>query len=391
MLNIINISTFLIGISYSFLILNKIYFGIVLCIGIILLISQRTKKVWESQKKNLKKHTFLLIFISFFSIISIYNSILPERSAPVLLYFFLIIIFSNFLFFIMQEKIIFNKIIYILFLSTFLNTIIISIYNFSNFDFESFSEIRRFKGFLNIHTLIVLIIPLLYKSKLNLVSLLLLIPNLIMSNSNSPIMGILMVIISISIFYLFQKFKELKKISYILIIIFPILIINFAKFLPNKFDNESIQKFEFIIPIQIIDAHRQFIWGFSIDKFKEKLILGYGPDTSNFISGSQRTIGSVYTGTMNFIPSHPHNFFIELLLEVGIVGTVIFLIILFFYNFKFIKLANHKNLICIIILNSYFWSTSLVNFSFWLGWWQASYFLFLSIVMAQITLQKKSY
>lgn len=391
MLNIINISTFLIGISYSFLILNKIYFGIVLCIGIILLISQRTKKVWESQKKNLKKHTFLLIFISFFSIISIYNSILPERSAPVLLYFFLIIIFSNFLFFIMQEKIIFNKIIYILFLSTFLNTIIISIYNFSNFDFESFSEIRRFKGFLNIHTLIVLIIPLLYKSKLNLVSLLLLIPNLIMSNSNSPIMGILMVIISISIFYLFQKFKELKKISYILIIIFPILIINFAKFLPNKFDNESIQKFEFIIPIQIIDAHRQFIWGFSIDKFKEKLILGYGPDTSNFISGSQRTIGSVYTGTMNFIPSHPHNFFIELLLEIGIVGTVIFLIILFFYNFKFIKLANHKNLICIIILNSYFWSTSLVNFSFWLGWWQASYFLFLSIVMAQITLQKKSY
>ena len=391
MLNIINISTFLIGISYSFLILNKIYFGIVLCLGIILLISQRTKKFWESQKKNLKKHTVLLIFISFFSIILIYNSILPERSAPVLLYFFLIIIFSNFLFFIMQEKIIFNKIIYILFLSTFLNTIIISIYNFSNFDFESFSEIRRFKGFLNIHTLIVLIIPLLYKSKLNLVSLLLLIPNLIMSNSNSPIMGILMVIISISIFYLFQKFKELKKISYILIIIFPILIINFVKFLPNKFDNESIQKFEFIIPIQIIDAHRQFIWGFSIDKFKEKLILGYGPDTSNFISGSQRTIGSEYTGTMNFIPSHPHNFFIELLLEIGIVGTVIFLIILFFYNFRFIKLANHKNLICIIILNSYFWSTSLVNFSFWLGWWQASYFLFLSIVMAQITLQKKSY
>ena len=211
MLNIINISTFLIGISYSFLILNKIYFGIVLCLGIILLISQRTKKVWESQKKNLKKYSILLIFISFFSIILTYNSILPERSAPVLLYFFLIIIFSNFLFFIMQEKIIFNKIIFILFLSTFLNTIIISIYNFSNFDFESFSEIRRFKGFLNIHTLIVLIIPLLYKSKLNLVSLLLLIPNLIMSNSNSPIMGILMVIISISIFYLFQKFKELKK------------------------------------------------------------------------------------------------------------------------------------------------------------------------------------
>ena len=64
--------------------------------------------------------------------------------------------------------------------------------------------------------------------------------------------------------------------------------------------------------------------GFSINKFKEKILLGYGPDTSNFIDGSQETIGSVHTGTMNFIPSHPHNFLIELLLEVGIIGTFIF-------------------------------------------------------------------
>ena len=130
----------------------------------------------------------------------------------------------------------------------------------------------------------VLIIPFLYKSKLNLVSLLLLIPNLIMSNSNSPIMGILIVVISITLFYLFEKFTELKKISYVSILIFPLLIITFVKNLPNKFDTVSIQKFEFIIPIKVVDAHRQFIWGFSINKFKEKILLGYGPDTSNFIS-----------------------------------------------------------------------------------------------------------
>ena len=391
MLNIVNISSFLIGVSYSFLILNKIYFGFVLSLGILLLLSQRIKKIWKNQKQNLKKNSVLFLLMSMFAIILVYNSILPERSSLVLLYLFLIIIFSNFLFIIFQEKIIMNKIIFILFLSIFFNSIIVSIYNFSNFDFESFNEVKKFKGFLNIHTLMVLIIPFLYKSKLNLVSLLLLIPNLIMSNSNSQIMGIFVVVVSITLFYLFEKFTELKKISYVSVLILPLLIITFVKNLPNKFDTVSIQKFEFIIPIKVVDAHRQFIWGFSINKFKEKILLGYGPDTSNFIDGSQETIGSVHTGTMNFIPSHPHNFLIELLLEVGIIGTFIFLVLLFFYNLKFMKLANQKNSICIIILNSYFWSTSLVNFSFWLGWWQASYFLFLSIVMAQIILQKKSY
>ena len=89
----------------------------------------------------------------------------------------------------------------------------------------------------------------------------------------------------------------------------------------------QFKKFDFKIPIQFIDAHRQFIWGFSINKFKEKLILGYGPDTSNFIM-EVNELGSVYLDLFNeFKPSHPH--FNKLLLEIGIVGTVIFLMIFF--------------------------------------------------------------
>ena len=65
----------------------------------------------------------------------------------------------------------------------------------------------------------------------------------------------------------------------------------------------------------MIDAHRQFIWGFSLNKFKNNPLLGYGPDTSNFINDSQKIIGHEETGDMTFIPSHPHNFFIEILLR----------------------------------------------------------------------------
>ena len=37
-----------------------------------------------------------------------------------------------------------------------------------------------------------------------------------------------------------------------------------------------------------------------------------------------------------------------------------------------------------IFFNGYFWGSSLVNFSFWLGWWQGSYFFLLSLIAAKI-------
>ena len=92
---------------------------------------------------------------------------------------------------------------------------------------------------------------------------------------------------------------------------------------PQRSPRKNIQDFQFTIPTELIDPHRQFMWGFSI-KIKIKPLFGYGQDTSNFIKGSQKEIGSPYTGDMNFISSHPHNFIIELLLETGFLGLVSF-------------------------------------------------------------------
>ena len=87
------------------------------------------------------------------------------------------------------------------------------------------------------------------------------------------------------------------------------------------------------IPTELIDTHRQYIWGFSLNKFFNKPLLGYGPDTSNFIEGSQEIIGSNYTGTMPYIPSHPHNFIIEILLDTGLIGLLSFTIFNLIYFF----------------------------------------------------------
>ena len=45
---------------------------------------------------------------------------------------------------------------------------------------------------------------------------------------------------------------------------------------------------------------------------------------------------------MTFIPSHPHNFLIELLLETGVLGTFSFIIFILILNYKLIQLADLK-------------------------------------------------
>ena len=124
--------------------------------------------------------------------------------------------------------------------------------------------------------------------------------------------------------------------------------------------------------------------GFSIKKFIDNPILGVGPDTSNFIPEGQKEIGSKYTGKMFLISSHPHNFLIELLLEVGILGFISFVIFIIFLNIEIAKRCTRRQIYLLLFFNSYFWGASLVNFSFWQGWWQASYYFLLSLISSKI-------
>ena len=124
-----------------------------------------------------------------------------------------------------------------------------------------------------------------------------------------------------NLFFFTNKIKFLKNSRFSLFTFFFVFSFYNLNNLPAKFDVESINNFEFKIPTSLIDPHRQFIWGFSLEKFKNNPLLGYGADTSNFIDDSQNIIKHEATGDMTFIPSHPHNFFIEILLELGIFGA----------------------------------------------------------------------
>ena len=379
----------LIGFSYTFLLYNKIFFGVSLVLGILsLFFIQKDNFSLRLKFSDNKINLFYFLTIFFFLISSII-SIKPERSILVIIYFvFFTIISLNLFNLLIKSEDSYKKILNFFIISTIINILIIFFYNIYESEILlgnlQIYGIKKYKGILSVISIFVLLLFFFKKSKLFLIPLVCLIPSLYLSDSSAPILGLLIGIFALIFFKVIAKIKLTKIKVFILSIIFISIIGSFVKELPNKFDQNSIDNQNFTIPISLLDAHRQFIWGFSLSKFIEKPFFGFGPDTSNFIEEGQKQIGSKFTGTMKFIPSHPHNFFIELLLETGLAGTLSFLMFIIILNNKILKRANSYQKSFLIFFNGYFWGASLVNFSYWQAWWQCSYFLILSFITAHI-------
>ena len=138
-------SYILIGFSYSFLLLNKIYFGISLLLGILLMMGlSRPNKIYFNFSNTKINYIFFLFFIILtFSTI---NSIEFVRSLSVQIYLILFILLGLNLFFYFQKKPeVFQKIIKIFIISTIFNVMIILLYNLVNYEtYKTFSYIPRF-------------------------------------------------------------------------------------------------------------------------------------------------------------------------------------------------------------------------------------------------------
>ena len=376
------IPAFFIGSSFSVLLINKIAFGVFLLIGILLLLINKNFEKFYFNFDDKKINTAFLIMFAFF-ILSIFNSIYWERSLAVTFYLFVFIMVGLNLFMILiKNPELREKIIKIFLISSLVNICFIFFYSILFID--PLDTVKKFKGFLNIICITVFLLSFFKNEKKYFLPIILIPSSLHINYSYSPCLGIILGTLACIIYFLKKKFLIKKKYLMILTIISVIPIFLFVKALPNQFDQDSIKNQSFEIPTKIIDEHRQFIWGFSVKKIIEKPLFGYGQDSSNFIEGSQKIIGHKLTGNMPFIPSHPHNFLLELILEVGIFGAVSFIIFIFLLNMKIFNECNTREKYYLIFFNGYFWSSSLVNFSFWLSWWQGGYFLLLMLMASKV-------
>lgn len=419
MTTLTKISCILISISFAFRLVQVIPYGFCLVMGILIMLYEKKVFIAKWATDSLKSFDkYVLTFLIFSLISNSFFSIAPLRSFSVSLYLLIFIylgyfIFNNFKNEESELKLLCNFLIISSFFSILLiftyilasqESIEILLRKIKNFKID---EINKYKGVLNSLCLMICLMPLIEKFLghknyfISYLMFLLLIPSLILSNCNSAFLGILSGFFLIFLQNIYPFFK--KKVLLLSIFFGSIIFLLSTNLFINNFNNSLCREkcstdlrtlynyegykfydFNFLIPTSLIDPHRQFIWAFSLNKFKEKMWIGYGSDTSNLIDGSQEKIGHKHTGTMHFIPSHPHNFFIELLLDGGLITTLSFLLFICYFNLKFYNIIKIFEIRYLTFLNGFFWGSSLVNFSFWNAWWQSIYFILVAIICSII-------
>jgi len=137
------------------------------------------------------------------------------------------------------------------------------------------------------------------------------------------------------------------------------------------------------LPVWLIDLHRQYIWDFVVHKIPDALWFGYGINAVAHIPGANEIIGQL--GIIDskpvgiwaqYIPSHPHNWILEIFSETGIFGilsTIAFIFCLIWRDLvSAVRTGSsvHTTRLCTSV---FFWASSCFSFSIWAPWWGISY------------------
>ena len=138
------------------------------------------------------------------------------------------------------------------------------------------------------------------------------------------------------------------------------------------------------IPTWLVDAHRQAIWGKGLELAADAPIFGWGFDSISELPGADEIVPGA---DQAYIPSHPHNWMIEVLVETGvggfaaIVGT---LVLLLWGAVRSARREGAAGATLIALLGAFFVISS-ISFSFWAFWWQATFVVLASIIVAAVS------
>jgi hypothetical protein len=190
--------------------------------------------------------------------------------------------------------------------------------------------------------------------------------------------------ISFCFFYLlFSKIEKIKKIKIFTLSFFTLLIFAFLVFytpLASKLPgfnrlNETLKN-----PVSIFP--RIFAWKIFFDGFKSRPILGYGPETEPIVFFKFFDV-KIYEYEAAIF-DRPHNKFVQILVNSGILGIISFFLI--FFSFFYLLFKNKDlNLLQKASLTGFVFAYLVQNFS--LFDMQASYLVFffgLSLVYSKL-------
>lgn len=187
--------------------------------------------------------------------------------------------------------------------------------------------------------------------------LILLLIAVFLSESLSAKIGVLVAIAAFFMTRYWPKFTiQSTKIMVILLAIsFPLI----------SFYMADILQLQFIKLLPDSALHRLYIWQNTIHLIIENPIFGYG------IAGSRnfQHYGMVMENGWNLLPMHPHNNFMQLLLELGVIGLALYLLVVI--NIIEYVAKTEDNIIkakYMAIFAAYF-AISLFAYNIWQEWW----------------------
>ena len=171
--------------------------------------------------------------------------------------------------------------------------------------------------------------------------------------------------------------------GWVLLLLVPVIVALFAGVFLDNQRNNAIEA-ALGLPTWMVDAHRQSIWFFSMQFFPDAPWLGHGIDTINYLPGA----GDVVPGsTVEYVPSHPHNFIVEVLVETGALGFAAMAASLVLLAAGLIRAVRRDGAAgaALLAVSAAFWFVNLISYSFWSYWWQACYVVLMAVIAASLT------
>lgn len=130
--------------------------------------------------------------------------------------------------------------------------------------------------------------------------------------------------------------------------------------------------------LPISAKHRLFIWDFTSEKAMQHPILGWGHGASRQIEVENTEMIELEGYRLHPLPTHPHNNLIQIFLENGIIGLVLYIALMCKYVFRWYNsFKNNANSSSIIAAGyacfTTFFVISMISFNMWQSWWLCSF------------------
>jgi O-antigen ligase len=323
----------------------------------------------------------IFIFFIFFYTICIISSIFSENiifslksSIPYIRH----ILFVYFIIYLTNKGYVSLKFFFYFFLISYTIIVLDGFYQYF-FDVNLFgfpkSSSNRLSSFLNeeyvLGSYLVRMIPVLcglillqehiiYKNKLIIINIYILISGVLILLSGERAALSLFILFA---FILFASYKIdfYKKIISLIIIFIPIvLIILFNPLIKDRIVSQTYKTITSEIKIEnFTDSQYRYHFKSGIEMFKDKILIGQGPKMYRLICKNKKYNINQYSCT-----THPHNTYVQLLAEVGIIGFLViisFLIYFLFILFKDFYYYYFKNILIQSNIKIMFISAILLN------------------------------